>query len=477
MFVRLFPKDIKIVDMDTDKIYKTIFFFILMSLVSKVYALDLKALNDSIANFKDYRVSLYSDQMVHIYNGKNNIFLNKDGKEIISTDLPIFDFYNKLNIVGVIKNNKIGFLDKNGEWLSPPVFDYDFALSNILIEEKINDSLYVFNIFDEQGSLISSIYEGKLQYFQSCGIFIIYPEQDGVIFHNIMTNKSEKYDGFYPFCTNYRPTETLISVRKGEKCGVISSQTGNLLYPFTTIANPNSYFVLYKNHVLCPAFGSDEKEILNKKGEIVYGGKRIDFWEYKNYIVAWEESKEGKNTFRIFKNAQETDIFKYGSNKISIEDSSLIFNSGQWSLVIEDFYLHSEFLIITKNAHKYVISKKGKMLDGSKYQDITIFKNLILASKGDNLFDIYDFNFSLIKANLSMVMPYNYPYNHADVFVFSDQKLEEPWWESKTVRKFYIWDDKSAKMNSIMGLGVVDCNGHLLLYLDENKNYKILQID
>ena len=46
MFVRLFPKDIKIVDMDTDKIYKTIFFFILMSLVSKVYALDLKALND-----------------------------------------------------------------------------------------------------------------------------------------------------------------------------------------------------------------------------------------------------------------------------------------------------------------------------------------------------------------------------------------------------------------------------------------------
>ena len=75
-----------------------------------------------------------------------------------------------------------------------------------------------------------------------------------------------------------------------------------------------------------------------------------------------------------------------------------------------------------------------------------------------------------------MVMPYNYPYNLADVFVFSDEKLE-PWWESKTVRRFYIWDDKSAKMNSIMGLGVVDCNGHLLLYLDENKNYKILQID
>ena len=75
--------------------------------------------------------------MVHIYNGKNNIFLNKDGKEIISTDLPIFDFYNKLNIVGVIKNNKIGFLDKNGEWLSPPVFDYDFALSNILISDQL----------------------------------------------------------------------------------------------------------------------------------------------------------------------------------------------------------------------------------------------------------------------------------------------------------------------------------------------------
>lgn len=54
MFVRLYPKDIKTVNMDTDKIYKTIFFFILMSLVSKVYALDLKALNDSIANFKDY---------------------------------------------------------------------------------------------------------------------------------------------------------------------------------------------------------------------------------------------------------------------------------------------------------------------------------------------------------------------------------------------------------------------------------------
>ena len=48
MFVRLYPKDIKTVNMDTDKIYKTIFFFILMSLVSKVYALDLKALNDSI---------------------------------------------------------------------------------------------------------------------------------------------------------------------------------------------------------------------------------------------------------------------------------------------------------------------------------------------------------------------------------------------------------------------------------------------
>ena len=76
-----------------------------------------------------------------------------------------------------------------------------------------------------------------------------------------------------------------------------------------------------------------------------------------------------------------------------------------------------------------------------------------------------------------MVESNDYPFIHADVFVFSDQKLEEPWWESKTVRKFYIWDDKSAKMNSIMGLGVVDCNGHLLLYLDENKNYKILQID
>ena len=462
--------------MDTNKIYKTIFFFTLMSLVSKVYALDLKALNDSIANFKNYRVSLYSDQMVHLYNGENNIFLNKDGKEVISTNLPIFDFYKNLNIIGVIKNNKIGFLDKNGEWLSPPVFDYDSALENILVEEKIKDSLYVFNIFDKQSSLISSTHEGQRKFFQSCGIFIIYPEQDGFIFHNIMTNKSEKYDSFYPYSNNYRPYETLISVRKGEKCGVISSQTGNLLYPFTTIANPNSYFVLYKNHVLCQSFGSDEKEILNKKGEIVCSGKKIDFWEYKNYIVAWEESKEGKNTFRIFKNAKETDIFKYGSNKISIEDSSLIFNSGQCSLVIEDFYLHSEFLIITKNSHKYVISKKGEMLDGSKYQDITISKNLILAHKGDNLFDIYDFNFSLIKANLSMVMPYNYPYNLADVFVFSDEKLE-PWWESKTVRRFYIWDDKSAKMNSIMGLGVVDCNGLLLLYLDENKNYKTYQID
>jgi hypothetical protein len=462
--------------MDTDKIYKTIFFFILMSLVSKVYALDLKALNDSIANFKDYRVSLYSDQMVHLYNGENNIFLNKDGKEVISTNLPIFDFYKNLNIVGVIKNNKIGFLDKNGEWLSPPVFDYDSALENILVEEKIKDSLYVFNIFDKQSSLISSTYEGQREYFQRIGVFITYPVQDGFIFHNIMTNKSEKYDSFYPYSNNYRPYETLISVRKGEKCGVISSQTGNLLYPYTTIPNPNSHFVLYQNHVLCQSFGSDEKEILNKKGEIVCSGKKIDFWEYKNYIVAWEESKERKNTFRIFKNAKETDIFKYSSNKISIEDSALIFNSNQRSLVIEDFYPHSNFLFVTKNGHKYVISKKGEMLDGSKYQDITISPNLILAHKGDNLFDIYDFNFSVIKANLSMVMPYNYPYNLADVFVFSDEKLE-PWWESKTVRRFYIWDDKSAKMSSIMGLGVVDCNGLLLLYLDENKNYKTYQID